>query len=187
LVARCFNQCVYWQDPDPRGLHVATGRKRSSLESFYEGRSEKELNETESNAVDMHRPLVTVTAIRVPKAESKIAFNKFHVIKLFTSAVERVRREENRVLMAEGDRTLVRSEYAWLMNPQNMNPTMKSHFRKIQKMSLEVGQSGLLKEAAQNLWRYTTQRWAAIAWINLCEWAHRTPLRPMIEVGSEDP
>jgi transposase len=174
--------CVYDQD-QPRVLHVATGRKRSSLEGFYKGLSKEELSEIESVAMDMHRPFVTATAIHVPKAEDKIAFDKFHVIKLFTSAVDRVRREENRALMANGDRTLVGSKYVWLMNPKNMKPTMRDRYRDLQKMSLKVGRACALKEVAQNLWHYTTRRGAANAWLKLCEWAQRTRLRPVIEVG----
>jgi transposase len=166
-----------------RVLHVTTGRRRSSLESFYKSLPKEELAKIESVAMDMHQPFVTATAVHVPDAEDKIAFDKFHVIKLFTDAVDKVRRVENRALIAAGDRTLVGSKYHWVMNPRNMKPTMRARFKELRKMSLKVGRACALKEAAQGLWHYTTRRGAAKAWLQLCAWAQRTRLEPLVKVG----
>ena len=168
---------------EPRVLHVATGRGRASLEQYFETLSEEELEEIQSIAMDRHRPYITATAIHVPGAEDKIAFDKFHVVKLFTDGVDRVRRAENKALLAGGDRTLVGSKYVWLMNPANMKASMKARFAELKGLALKVGRACAMKEVAQRLWHYTTRRGAAKAWLGLCDWLQRSRLEPMIKVG----
>lgn len=174
--------CVYDQDR-PRVLHVAIGRKRSSLESFYQSLPEEELAKIQSVAMDMHRPFIDATAIHVPDAENKIAFDKFHVIKLLTGAVDQVRRDENRAFLAEGNKVLVGSKFVWLQNRKNMKPSTRARFKELQKMGLKVGRACAVKEAAQRLWHYKTRRGAAKAWLRLCGWAQRTRLKPIIKAG----
>lgn len=174
---------VVTDQEDPRVLHVATGRGRASLEGFYEALPAEELEAIKSVAMDMHRPYVTATAIHVPDAEDKIAFDKFHVIKLFTHGVDLVRRAENKALLARGDRTLVRSKYVWLMNPGSMKASMKARFAELKGHALKVGRACGMKEMAQRLWRYTTRRGAIKAWRKLCDWLQRSRLSPMVKVG----
>ena len=166
-----------------RVLHVATGRGTASLEAYFETLSDEEREAVESIAMDMHRPYITATALHVPDAEDKIAFDKFHVIKLFTDGVDRVRRAENKALMADGDRTLVGSKYVWLMNPANMKASKKAHFAELKGLALHVGRACGTKEMAQRLWHYTTRRGAARAWLGICDWLQRSQLAPTIQVG----
>ena len=49
--------------------------------------------------MDMWPAFINATLEMVPGAESKIAFDKFHVAKYLGEAVDKVRREEHRKLM----------------------------------------------------------------------------------------
>jgi len=164
-------------------LHVASGRKRVSLESFYESLPEEELARIESVSMDMHRPFVTATALHVPNAADKIAFDKFHVVKLFTDAVDKVRRAENRSLVAEGEKALVGSKYVWLTSPKNMKSAMRTRFKDLKRMGLKVGRAWSVKEAVSGLWNYTTRVGAIRGWLKLCAWASRTRLAPVIKAS----
>ena len=52
--------------------------------------------------MDMWPAFINATLEMVPGAESKIAFDKFHVAKYLGEAVDKVRREEHRKLMKAG-------------------------------------------------------------------------------------
>jgi len=132
---------------------------------------------------DMHRPHITATALHVPAAEDKIAFDKFHVVTLFADGVDRVRRAENKPLLADGDRTIAGSKYVWLMNPANMKASTKARFAELKGLALKVGRACATKEVAQGLWHYTTRRGAAKAWLGLCDWLQRSRQEPRIKVG----
>lgn len=64
--------------------------------------------------MDMCQPYTFSTAVHVPKAEQRIAFDRFHVIAHISQAVDEVRRRENRELVRQGDCSLKRTKYLWL-------------------------------------------------------------------------
>ena len=54
------------------------------------------------------------TLARVPEAAGKIVFNRLHVMGYLGKAVDTVRKQEHRELMASGDETIKGSKYLWL-------------------------------------------------------------------------
>lgn len=164
-------------------LDVQDDRTQSALEVFYESLPPDALEKIEVVAMDMHRPYINATAIHVPGAADKIAFDKFHVVKHFTDAVDKVRRAEHRELMAGGDQTLKGSKYAWLTRPANMSREMRVRFRVLKDMALKVGRAWAVKEAVSTLWHYTTRAGALRGWTRLCDWASRTRLSPVIKAS----
>lgn len=94
--------------------HVADGRGKEALSGYYAAFSEHELAALESVSMDMWGPYIAATREAVPEAESKIAFDKFHVAGHLGKAVDRVRAEENRSLRAAGDETLKATKHLWL-------------------------------------------------------------------------
>ena len=51
---------------------------------------------------------------------AKIAFDRFHIAKHLGDAVNAVRKDEPRELLAEGDATLAKTKYVWLQKPNKM-------------------------------------------------------------------
>jgi transposase len=51
----------------------------------------------------MWDPYVAATKAFVPGADGKIVFDKFHVVRIVTEAVDQVRRREHKALQAGGD------------------------------------------------------------------------------------
>ena len=100
--------------------YVADDRKRSSLDAYYQSLSEEQLAGIEAVAMDMWEPFIASTAAHVPDGRSKIVFDRFHIMKHMTDAVDRVRKAEHRRLQAEGDETLKRTKYLWLYSEENL-------------------------------------------------------------------
>ena len=65
---------------------------------------------------------------KIPGADGKIAFDKFHVASHLGRAVNDVRLQEHRTLTAQGDKTLKGTKHVWLQNPKNMKPERWTEF-----------------------------------------------------------
>jgi len=170
---------VVSQQSGSRVLYVADGRRAKSLDGFYESLSDEERKAIEVVAMDMSAAYINSTRRHVPEADEKIAFDRFHVAKLLTKAVDKVRREEHRQLTAEGDPTLKGSRYVWVMNPENMKPAYEETLSVLRSMSLKTARAWALKEMARTLWRFVRRGWAEKAWKKWVAWAVRSRLEPM--------
>jgi transposase len=91
-----------------RVLYVARERKEASLDGFWGTLTAKQLASIEAVAMDMSEAYENSVRQHVPDADEKIVFDKFHVAKNLSEAVDRVRRAENKALRAEGDDNLSR-------------------------------------------------------------------------------
>ena len=83
-------------------LYVGKDRKKADLKQWFEALPRSCLEAIESVSMDMWPAFINATLEMVPGAESKIAFDKFHVAKYLGEAVDKVRREEHRKLMKAG-------------------------------------------------------------------------------------
>lgn len=79
-------------------LHVADDRIKTSLESFYDGLAEAQKSAVDSVAMDMWSAYINMTLAVILDAREKIAFGKFHVAKYLREAVDKVRKQEHRIL-----------------------------------------------------------------------------------------
>ncbi len=70
--------------------------------------------------MDMWPAYISATASGLPDGRRKIAFDKFHVAAHLGSAVDKVRRQEHRLLQAASDDSLVSSRYLWLYHPDHV-------------------------------------------------------------------
>ena len=101
-------------------LHVGGDRKKETLKAWYESLTDEQREAIESVSMDMWPAFINATLESLPAAEEKIAFDKSHVAKYLGEAVDKVRRQEHKALMAEGYQDLKGSKYDWLYNPENM-------------------------------------------------------------------
>lgn len=74
--------------------YVGDGRKKESLDAFYQGLSAEQLNAIQAVSMDMWDAFVSSTREYVPNAEEKIVFDRFHVMQYMNDAVDTVRRQE---------------------------------------------------------------------------------------------
>jgi len=165
-------------------IHVADERTRDSLESFYTGLSDEQRTGILAVAMDMWPAYIKATQVHVPDADDKIAFDKFHVAKYLGDGVDKVRREEHRRLLSEGDTSLKGSKYQWLRNPANMSAAQQNHFAVLRDSNLKTARAWAMKEMAMDIWRYQRRAWAEKAWDQWFAWAQRCRLAPMKKVAA---
>jgi transposase len=164
-------------------LHVADDRKRESLDAFYSSLGPAGCEGLQVVAMDMWGPYISSTHAHVPGATKKLLFDKFHIAQHLGEAVDKVRRAENRELLATGDDSLKNSRYLWLTNPTKLSPVQAWRFDPLRKSRLRAARAWALKESAMALWGYSVRGWAERAWTRWCSWAVRCRLDPVKQVA----
>lgn len=163
-------------------LHVAEDRKTESLGGYYATLSEAQKEAIESVGMDMWPAYIKATVAAVPNAREKIAFDKFHIAKHLGDAVNKVRRRENRELLAIGDKTLAGTKFKWLTNPENMTREKWLGFKVLRESALKTAKAWALKETAMSLWHYISRGWAERAWQGWLRWASHSRQEPIKKV-----
>ena len=135
-------------------LHVGEDRKKTSLSSWYESLTPAQLARIESVSMDMWPAFINATLERVPNADQKVAFDRFHVAKCLGAAVDKVRRQEHKALMKEGRDDLKGTRYDWLTNPAHRSHRQKMRFKQLPESSLKTARAYAIKEMARKLWHY---------------------------------
>jgi transposase len=166
-----------------RVLHVADDRKRESLESFFRSLTPAQIAAIEAVAMDMWGAFIRVVRDYVPDADRRIAFDKFHVAQHLGEGVDRVRRQEHRELLAEGNDSLKGSRFLWLTNPNNFEPEQAVAIEAFHRMNLRTGRAWSLKETAMCIWRFVSRHHAKAAWTAWIGKAMRSRLEPIKRVA----
>ncbi len=128
--------------------HVADDHGKESLAGFFRQLTSTQRDAIEIVAMDMWEPFIRTTQEWVPKA--RIVFDKFHVAQHLGDAVDKVRRQEHRELLEQGDRTLVGTKYLWLQS--TLSEGQSERFDALRKQSLKVSKAWRAKEVAMELW-----------------------------------
>ena len=143
-----------------RVLFVAIGRRKASLDGFWETLSQEQRTSIEAVAMDMWDPFVASTREHLEEAEKKIVYDKYHIAAHLSKAVDQVRRAENIRLRASGDKRLTGTKYAWLRHPANFTEDSWRDFRILRESDLKTARAWALKGTAMRLFDF---RRAAVA------------------------
>jgi transposase len=164
-----------------RVLFVAEDRTEASLDGFWSGLTEEQINGVEAVTMDMWQPYINSTRRHLPEADGKIVFDKFHIAKHLSEAVDQVRRRENKQLKAAGDDRLTGTRYDWLKHPAKMEPQDRKEFAALRNSNLKTARAWALKESMMAFFGYIYERPARKHFRWWHNWAVRSRLRPMIE------
>jgi transposase len=159
--------------------HIAEERKKESLDGYYQGLSEEQLASIEAVAMDMWEPYIQATRQQVPEATGKIVFDRFHVMGYLGKAVDTVRKQEHRALMASGDETLKGSKYLWLYSRENVPERRRDEFDALRRKELKVGRAWAIKESLRCLWHYVYPASGRKFWKRWYFWATHSRLEPI--------
>lgn len=165
-------------------VHVADDRGRAALDGFWTSLREEQRAQVEAVAMDMWEPYIQSTREHLPGAAEKIVFDKFHVAQHLGDAVDRVRKQELRAGLAEGDPILKGTKYRWLENPQGRSWSAARAFNLLRELAPRVGRAWALREAAMALWSLRYPGVADRNFVAWYRWARRSRLEPMRRVAA---
>lgn len=160
--------------------YIGEDRKEASLGDYFEAFPKEEREKIEAISLDMWPAYLNACRDKVPGADEKMVFDRFHIMRHVVEAVDKVRKQEHKALMKAGDTTLAKSKYLWLTNAENMTDQARQRFDELKGIELKTGRAWALKEALRELWHYTSVAWATKFWKRWFFWATHSRLEPMI-------
>jgi transposase len=167
-------------------LHVADDRTAETLAAYFDGLSIDERLGIEAIAMDMWDPYRRTVRDYVPDGDTKIVFDKFHVMRHVIEAMDQVRRREQRALRARGDRRLTGTKFLWLkthIGGHDFTAASRRQFRQLRTSTLKSARAWAMKEAFRHIWDYQSLPAARAFFARWQAWAIRSRLRPMIHVA----
>ena len=126
---------------------IADDRKKSSLDAYYEDLTVRQKAGIQAVAMDMWDPFIRSTRQYLPRPWAKIVYDRYHIMKHMTQAVDGVRKAEHRRLQAEGDDTLKRTKYLWLFSEENLPERHREVFARLKALHLQTGRAWAIKES----------------------------------------
>jgi transposase len=162
---------------------VLEERGQDSLEGYYGQFTKEELAGIKAIAMDMWDPYIAATRDLVPDAQTKIVFDRFHVMGQVTGALDKIRRQEHKTLMAKGEQCLKGTKHLWLMNEEKVPDWRKGEFDEIRKMKLKTSRGWAIKESLRHFWDYRYAKNAKKYFQRWYFWATHSRLKPMIKAA----
>jgi len=166
-----------------RVLYVAEDRKQSSLDGFWPTLTPEQREGIEAFSMDMWDPYIASVRNHLRDADGKIVFDKFHIASHLGEAVDKVRRQENRILTEEGDTRLVGTKYQWLRRPANFTRAAWTAFKELRDSNLKTARAWALKVSGMALFDYVYEGAARQYFKWWYRWATHSKLSPMIDVA----
>ncbi len=160
--------------------YIGEGRKETSLSAYFEAFPKEGRERIEAISLDMWPAYINACKDKIPGADGKMVFDRFHIMRHVVDAVDKVRKQEHKSLLKIGDDTLAKSKYLWLTNPENMTDQARARFDELKGAELKTGRAWALKEALRELWSQTSLAEAMKFWKRWYFWATHSRLSPMI-------
>jgi len=164
-----------------RVLEVVEERTVEAADQLWATLTPEQKSAVEAVAVDMWEPFIQTVQKQVPAAD--IVHDRFHVSKYLNESVDKVRRQEHKELLAEGDETLKGTRQLWLYNPQHFSPEQRDEFSGLKDQQLKVARAWAMKELFSKFWEYQEEGWARRFFKDWFGWVSRSQLKPMAEVA----
>ncbi len=172
-----YHTQVYEIGKRRRLLWSGEGRKKETLERFFDELGEEGVAAIQGVCCDMWAPYVDVIKEKAPKAV--LVFDKFHLVRHLNDAVDKVRKKEAEKLKEKDPELLKGTKYIWLKNPWNLTPKQKQRLGYLESMNLKINRAYLLKESFRELWSYQSKGWAKRYLNKWFWWATHSRLEPM--------
>jgi transposase len=163
--------------------YIADERKKASLDSYFDQFSPEQLAGIEAVGMDMWEPFALSVRAHLDDADQKIVFDKFHVMRYLGTAVDTVRKQENRALVAGGDKRLSGTKYMWMYSAENLPTRHQERFGVLRGSDLKTGRAWAIKESFRWFYDYQLRGWGEKHWKSWFFWATHSKLQPVIDAA----
>ena len=159
------------------------GRTQADVEQFFAQLGGKASDGIELVVIDMWRPFRNAVRDKAPNAA--IVFDKFHIMRHLSKALDQVRRDEYRRLQGK-DRSWIKGQrYTLLSARENLTLEGRQALKKLLAVNRRLNTAYLLKESFGQLWSYRTERGARAffeRWKQSLRWQRLEPYRKFAEM-----
>lgn len=161
------------------------GKNSETLDAFFDELGKQRAKQIEIVTIDMSAAFIKSIVAKVPGA--KIVYDLFHILRLASDAVDKVRRDKVRQLK-EGDNpkeaaAIKKSRYALLKNPWDLSAKEWDKLAAIQKHNAPLYRAYLLKESLAAVFEETSRDDAQRELDRWLAWASRSKLTPFVKAA----
>jgi transposase len=165
-----------------RVVWAAPGRSSETLRAFFEELGPKRSKRIKHATIDMAGGYISALKEMVPQCQ--IVFDRFHVQKLASKALDEVRREQLRELRGSPEgQALFRSRFALLKNPWDLRLSESRKLSELQRTNAALYRGYLLKESLAQALDYLQPWRARRALKDWLAWASRSKLPPFVKAA----
>lgn len=163
---------------------VTPDRRTESLATYYDTLTEAQRAALQAVAMDMWPAYIRATAEGLPEGDQKIVFDRFHIMREMTRAVDTVRKQEHRAFLKAGEVSpLTRTKYLWLRSEEHQTTEQAEALALLHTHGLHVSRAWAIKESLRALWTYRQRAAVARFFDRWYAWAIRSRLEPVKRVA----
>jgi len=160
-------------------LHLAEGKRKTSLEGFFNKLTESQKANIQAVGIDRSGSYQSVVKEQIP--EAKIVYDKFHIVSNYNDVIDKIRREEWRQAEEKEDKNFIKGQrFNLFKNPCNLKFDQKKSLKELLEMNENLHSAYVLKDALKNLWTYTSETWAGKYLDKWIGWANETGIDELI-------
>jgi len=135
-----------------------TDRSEASLDQFFTWLGPRKSARLRLAVMDMWKAFAKSTRKNAPKA--KILFDKFHVLRHLSDALDTVRKREYARLKGKDRRFIKGQKYTLLSHRENLTLEGRQALQTLLRANKRLNTAYLLKESFGQLWDYEREGWA---------------------------
>lgn len=133
-------------------------RSEESMDMFYREIGEKQAKKIKLAVMDMWKAFDKSARKNAPQAA--ILYDKFHVMKHLSQAIDKVRKEEYARLQGKDRKYIKGQKFILLSNRESLDSEGKASLKTLLKANKRLNTAYVLKESFGQLWDYQTEGWA---------------------------
>lgn len=165
-----------------RVVWVGEGKGEKTLLKFFEELGPERTQALTHVTMDLGAAYRAAVEARAPQAQK--VFDRFHVQKLASQAVDTVRRQEVGLLgEAAGSRALKKSRWALLKSPWNLTQRQGEKLSEVARTNKRLYRAYLLKESLAKGLDYRQRQRAEQHLKGWAQWAARSKLKPFVKLS----
>jgi len=115
--------------------------------------------------------------------QAEIVYDRFHISKYLSEAVDQVRRAEHKQLLTQGDQSLTGTRYSWLRSADTRTEKHQDVLDRLCGRNLKTSRAWAIKETFQEFWNTHNEGFAEGIFRRWYDWAVRSQLKPMVKVA----
>lgn len=159
-------------------LHMAEGKKKESLESFFAKLSDEQKASISAVCIDRNGSYRRVLAEQVPKAD--VVHDRFHIIANLNAALDEIRRAEWRAAKADGKKVIKGSRYLLMMRREKLDASGLERLLELTQLNERLSVAYVLKEEFRSIYETSTSvRSASMRLRRWCESVFASGIEPM--------
>jgi len=167
----------------PIWMSEELGRAEKDMDRFFDAMGPGRTRSLRLAVMDMWKPFRNSLKRNAPKA--KVVFDKFHILKHLSNALDQVRRQEYARVSGNDRRFIKGQRYTLLSHKANLNLDGRRSLALLLKANKRLSKAYLLKEAFGQLWDYRNPTWAKKFfenWKAQLKWSRLQPYQKFAEM-----